>query len=183
MKAFLRDTGATIILAAVIFLGLQTTVDSIVVEGPSMQPNFYTGQRLLVNKAIYKFSDPQRGDVIILRSPNGDNSDFIKRIIGLPGETVEIKDETVYIRTEGDEVFPLDEPYIAKQSRKAFGSDQIPENEYFVLGDNRNNSSDSRSGWTVPFPNIIGKAWVSVWPPERWGLVVNYLTNEQRKSY
>ena len=182
MKAFLRDAGATIILAAVIFLGLQTTIDSMVVDGPSMQPNFYTGQRLLVNKAIYKFSDPQRGDVIILRSPNGDNSDFIKRIIGLPGETVEIISEKVSIRTEDGEVFPLDEPYITKQSPKAFRSDKIPENEYFVLGDNRNNSDDSRSGWTVPREDIVGKAWLSVWPPDMWGLAANYPLQKQVDS-
>ncbi len=174
MMTFLRDAGATVILAAVIFLGLQTTVESIIVDGPSMEPNFHNGQRLIINKAIYKFNGPQRGDVIIFQSPNGDHSDYIKRVIGLPGETVMIKDETVSILREDGEVFPLDEPYIAKQSRKAFSGEKIPENEYFVLGDNRTNSDDSRSGWTVPRQNIVGKSWLSVWPPDVWGLVAHY---------
>ena len=182
MKAFLRDIITTLILAAAIFLGLRTTVDSIAVDGPSMQPNFHDEQRLIINKAIYKFREPERGDVIIFHSPDNSGDDYIKRIIGLPGESVVIKNSTVYIRQKDGNLLPLDEPYITKQAKKAFSGEEIPENEYFVMGDNRNNSDDSRSGWTLPRENIIGKAWLSVWPPDYWGLAANYPLQEQIDS-
>ncbi|MFC2011213.1 signal peptidase I [Chloroflexota bacterium] len=174
MKSFLRDTLATLVMAGVIFFGLQFTVDSIIVDGPSMNPNFHTGQRLVVNKVFYKIHEPERGDVIILHSPNGGQGDLIKRIIGLPGESVEIKDGVVYIYKEDGTVLPLDEPYITEQAENAYKRGKIPENEYFVLGDNRNISDDSRHGWTLSFQNIVGKVWLSIWPSDKWGLVANY---------
>jgi len=142
-----------------------------------MEPNFQEGQRILVNKVIYKFHKPERGDVIILHPPPSHSPKaipFIKRIIGLPGESVEIKEGIVYIHTEDGNVLPLDEPYITKPATRPFKGNTIPENEYFVLGDNRYNSDDSRSGWTLPRQDIIGKAWISIWPPDRWGLIANY---------
>ncbi|MFC2035672.1 signal peptidase I [Chloroflexota bacterium] len=174
MRTFLRETLITVLIAAVIFFGLQTTIQSFVIYHPSMEPNFVEKQRLLVNKVVYNFHDPERGDVIILRNPSNPNEDYIKRIIGLPGESVEIKEGTVYIHKNDDTEFPLDEPYIAEPPGQAFNGDIIPENEYFVLGDNRNNSVDSRSGWTVLRQNIIGKAWLLIWPPDSWGLAANF---------
>ena len=132
----------------------------------------------MIDKTIYKFRDPQRGDVIIFHSPTNEHSDYIKRIIGLPGESVEIKDETVYIRQKDGDVLPLDEPYIRKPPRYTFPQHKVTENDYFVLGDNRNNSNDSHNGWTVPRQNIIGKAWLSIWPPDEWGLASNYSFKE-----
>ncbi len=174
MKAFLRDILTTLIIAAVIFFGLQATVQSFVVVYSCMEPNFQEGQWLLVNKVVYKFHAPQRGDVVIFHSPNSEQDDYIKRIIGLPGESVEIKEGTVYIHKEDGIVLPLDEPYVTRPANQPFKGDIIPEGEYFVLGDNRNNSGDSRYGWTVPRQNIIGKAWLSIWPPDKWGLAANY---------
>ncbi len=174
MRAFLRDSLITLIIAAVIFFGLQATVQSFVVDGPSMNPNFDDGQRLLVNKVVYKFHEPERGDVIVFHPPNNQQGDYIKRIIGLPGESVEIKEGMVYIHKKDGNVFSLDEPYVTYQAEYPFKGDTIPENEYFVLGDNRNNSGDSRTGWTVPRQNIIGKALLSIWPPHKWGLAANY---------
>lgn len=174
MKAFFRDFLTTLILAAVIFLGLQVTVDKFVVDGPSMLPNFHSGQQLVVNKVVYKFHEPERGDVVIFRPPNNEQEDYIKRIIGLPGESIEITDGTVYIHKKDGKVMLLPEPYITEAAKNDFKGDKIPASEYFVLGDNRNNSSDSRYGWTLPRQNIIGKAWLSVWPPEEWGLAANY---------
>lgn len=174
MKAFFRDTLMTLLIAAVIFFGLQVTVQSFIVDGPSMNPSFHTGQRLLINKIVYKIHDPERGDIVIFRSPNSQQDDYIKRIIGLPGESVEIKDGVVYIHKENGNVLPLDEPYITEQAKDDYTGGKISENEYFVLGDNRNNSSDSRHGWTLPRQNIIGKVWLSTWPPDEWGLVANY---------
>ncbi len=97
MRAFLRDTVMTLIIAALIFFGLQAVVQSFIVDGPSMTPNFHDGQRVVVNKAVYRFHEPERGDVIIFRSPNSQQDDYIKRIIGLPGESVEIREGIVYI--------------------------------------------------------------------------------------
>ena len=192
MKIFFRDLLATLLIAVVIFFGLRTTVQSIIVEGPSMDFSFHDGQRIIVNKVaydfkmdgkiFYRFHEPQRGDVIILDPSTFNNpmiTPFIKRIIGLPGESVEIKDGIVYIHQGDGNTIALDEPYITNQASCSFKGDEIPENEYFVLGDNRNNSDDSRNDWTVPRDHIIGKAWLSIWPPEKWGPAANYPLQEQ----
>lgn len=144
--------------------------------------NFQDGQRVLVNKVVYEFHEPERGDVIVFAPPEFHNqkvTPFIKRIIGLPGESVEIKEGTLYIHTKNSKIMPLDEPYIAEKSTSFFKGGVIPKNEYFVLGDNRKNSSDSRRGWTVPRQNITGKTWLTIWPPGKWGLAANYSLQEQ----
>lgn len=174
MITFLRDILVTFVIAALIFFGLQFTVESFIVEGPSMQPGFQNGQRLIVNKIVYRLHEPERGDVIVFKPPNNGQEDYIKRIIGLPGEYVEMKERKVYINKANGDMLLLDEPYIKEQTNKAFRGDKIPENEYFVLGDNRNNSEDSRAGWTLPGENIIGKAWLSIWPPDKWGVITDY---------
>ncbi|MFC1982219.1 signal peptidase I [Chloroflexota bacterium] len=138
MKGFIRQALTTILIALVIFLGLQTTLQSSIVLGSSMGPNFETGQRLIVDKVTYRFGDVKRGDVVILRPPSNSSVDYIKRVIALPGETVEIKDGLVYI--DGD---PLSEPYIFDSPRYIMKAVEIPEGYCFVLGDNRNSSNDS----------------------------------------
>ncbi len=140
-----------------------------------MEPSLQNGQQLLINKFLYYFREPERGDVIILHPPppyNPETTPFIKRIIALPGDTIEIKNGAVYVNS-----LKLDEPYIKEPPAYNFQQKKIPENEYFVLGDNRNNTNDSHNGWTVPRQNIIGKAWLSIWPPGEWGLVPNYSLN------
>lgn len=174
MKAVVRDILVTLAIAAVIFLALRTSIQSFDIEQPSMQPNFYAGQRVLVNKLVYRFGEPQRGDVIIFQSPISQQGNLIKRVIGLPGESVEIKDGIVYIHKQDGQVLALNEPYVKEPARNDFTGSQIPENTYFVLGDNRNISDDSRYGWVVPRQNIIGKAWLITWPPSAWGLAANY---------
>jgi len=176
MRAFLREILGALILAVVIFFLLQATVQSFIVVGASMEPSFKEGQRLLTNKVVYKFYEPERGDVIVFHPTNNRRADYIKRIIALPGESVEIKQGTVYIHEEDGNILPLDEPY--EPPSRDFRGDIIPEDEYFVLGDNRNNSNDSRNGWTVLRQNIIGKAWLKIWPPDEWGLVANYSLEE-----
>ena len=176
MRTLFREILGTILLAIVIFILLQTTVQSFIVEGPSMEDSFHNGQRLLIikDKVAYAFHEPERGDVTIFHPPGNRRGDYIKRIIGLPGDTVEVKEQAVYINgTELDEHYVKDPPgYTLKLTK-------VPENNYFVLGDNRNNSSDSHSGWMVPRQNIIGKAWLSIWPPEKWGLVPDYPLEKQ----
>ena len=174
MKAFLREILGTLILAIIVFFLLRVTVQSSVVLYSSMEPTLQEGQWILVNKVTYHFRQPQRGDVIIFPNPNNPDENYIKRIIGLPGETLEMKEGMVYIQKEDGTFLTLDEPYIQQISDPSFEGDIIPEDEYFVLGDNRNNSIDSRQGWTVERKSVMGKAWLSIWPPSKWGLVSNY---------
>ncbi len=178
MKAFLRDILITLIIAAAISFGLRAVISQPIVISSSMEPTLQIGQRLIVTKIIYFFHEPERGDIITFYPPNNQNEEYIKRIIGKPGESVEIKEGTVYIHKESGTVLSLDEPYIIELAKQPFKGGTIPKNEYFVLGDNRNNSGDSRTGWTVPRQNIIGKAWLSVWPPDKWGLAANYSFQE-----
>ena len=174
MKTFLREVIITIILALIIFFVARATIQTFVVVMSSMEPSFYEGQRLVVNKAVYIFSDPERGDVVIFRAPNGRQDDFIKRVIALPDDTVEVKNGAVYING-----VKLDEPYIESPPNYTLAEREVPKNSYFVLGDNRNRSNDSHHGWLLPRENIIGKAWLSTWPPSDWGLVPDYNLEEQ----
>ncbi len=177
MKSFLRDIVTTLVLALVLFFALQATLQSFIVVGHSMEPSFYEEQRLIVNRIAYRFQAVDRGDVVVFHAPNNQRGDYIKRIIALPYESVEIKEGKVYIHRDG-EVFQLDEPYIGVPPRYDFRSGTIQEGEYFVLGDNRNNSNDSHNGWMVEDKDIIGRAWISIWPPEQWGLAPNYSLSE-----
>ncbi len=169
MKKLVIEIIGTLLAGVVIFVLINVSVQYSIVEGSSMEPNLHNGQRLLINKIAY--SNPQRGDVIIFPPPHVANpeDDFIKRIIGMPGEIIEIKDGVVYINDS-----PLDEPYIVDNAGIDLPLTVVPDGEYFVLGDNRGNSSDSRGGWTVPGEDIVGKAWLSIWPPSEWGLAPNY---------
>ncbi|MFC1860221.1 signal peptidase I [Chloroflexota bacterium] len=178
MKAFLRELLVIVVVAIIVFFLLQTTIQKASVNGYSMEPSFQDEQQLLINKVVYYLHEPERGDVIILHPPappySPDEAPFIKRIIALPSDIVEITQRTVYVNG-----IKLDEPYIKEPPYYNLPQQEIHENEYFVLGDNRNITSDSHNGWTVPRQNIIGKAWLSIWPPGEWGLVPNYALNEQ----
>jgi signal peptidase I len=165
----LREVGITIIIAVAVFLLLRLTVQSYTVVMSSMEPNFHDGECIMVNKVGYRSSGPQRGDVIIFNPPFTSPHPFIKRVIGLPGETVEIKNEKVFI-----DGIPLEEEYIMAPPNYTMPATKVPENEYLVLGDNRNRSNDSHNDWTVPQDNIIGRAWFTYWPPSKWRVVEHY---------
>ena len=174
MKKFAREIAITIIIALVIFFLARTSIQTYQVFMTSMEPNFTEGDRVVVNKAVYWFGGPQRGDVIIFEEPTGSNEDFIKRIIGIPGDVIEIRNQIVYVNG-----ISLDEPYIATPPAYTMPPTTVPENSYFVLGDNRNSSNDSHNGWFVDAEKIHGKAWLITWPPDSWEVVPNYELNEQ----
>ena len=187
-KALVWEIAQTVLLTIAIFLAVRLVVQNFRVEGASMDPTLRSGQFLLINKVSYThvegtpldpivpttergsihyvFGGPNRGDVIVFRSPGSADKDFIKRVIGLPGETVKIVEGRVYINGK-----MLDEPYIFHRATYDLDSKKVPSDSFFVLGDNRPNSSDSHLGWFVPADSIIGRAWISYWPPSLWGFV------------
>ncbi len=175
MKNALRDLLIMTVIAVGVFVVLRTTVQTFIIYGPSMQPSFWEQQRLLVNKVVYRMHDPERFDVVIFHPPHDPSaSPYIKRIIGLPGEYVELIDGKVLIHQPDGNVFELDEPYTNEPAKRNYKSTVIGEGEYFVLGDNRNNTNDSRNGWMADAGAFVGKAWLSIWPPTRWGITHNY---------
>jgi signal peptidase I len=169
MKSFFKELVITIGLALAIFLLLQTTIQSSIVEGSSMQPGLENNQRLIVVKAVYYFREPQRGDIIIIHPPNQPEKQWVKRVIGMPGDTVEIKDHIVYVNGAA-----LTEPYIKDEPNYTMKPYTVEENHYFVLGDNRNNSTDSHYRWTVDKKSVVGEAWLRFWPLNQWGIVHGY---------
>lgn len=164
----LREALETILPAILIALLINLFVGQATrVEGQSMEPNLHTDQRLVVEKVSYRFHGPQRFDVVVLRLPGQGEELLIKRVIGLPGETVEIKNGHVYINGQ-----QLEEPFTTGETRPGrYTRLTVPPLHVFVLGDNRNHSNDSRSFGPVPINNIVGRAWLSYWPPEEIGLV------------
>ena len=169
---FLRDFIAPILVGLAVFALFQAMVGSFKVYGSSMLPTIEEGDYIMVSKATYFFHEPQRGDIIVLRSTQNPDSDLIKRIIAVPGDTIEIRDDTVFVNGTA-----LVEPYTLEPPHYLVFPEEIPSGQYFVLGDNRNNSSDSHRGWTVPRENIVGKAWITYWPPYRWDTIEHHLLN------
>ena len=165
--AFAWETIKVVVISLAIILPIRYyLVQPFFVKGASMEPNFEDGDYLLVDELSYRFSFPERGDVIIFRYPNDPSQFFIKRIIGLPSETIEIKDNTVKIYNKDiPEGFVLDEKYSAPD-QKTLGNAvvRIDDNEYFVLGDNRLQSSDSRRWGMVNKSLITGRAFLRPWP-------------------
>ncbi len=163
-----REIVETLLLAGILYLIINTTTGRFQVRGSSMEPTLHDGQYLVVGKVAYWLHPPERGDVIVFLPPHHPDEDYIKRVIGLPGEQVEIRRGKVFVQG-----VPLDEPYIGEEGFYS-GTWQLGPGEYFVLGDNRQNSSDSHNWGVLPLENIVGKAWLCYWPPEDWGLVGHY---------
>lgn len=177
-RGFSREIIETIVLIGAIYALVNLASVRFIVEGPSMQPTFHTGQVLVVSRVNYLLGDPHRGDIVVFNPPNQSSPDdppYIKRVIGLPGDTVEIRNTKVYIN--GVE---LDEPYINEPCDSSHCQDNtwtLGPDQYFMMGDNRNHSSDSRGFQTpVTRERIIGEALVRYWPPSDWGIVnrINY---------
>ena len=201
-KSFFRELPFLIVVALALALLVKTfLVQAFYIPSESMEPTLHgcdgcRGDRVLVNRLVYRFREPVRGEVIVFqgRRAGPDNRgvvgrvadfftqglgvsrpsdpDFIKRIMGMPGETLEVRDGVVLItRTDGKKL-SLSEPYVHVQETRPFGTAKVPPGEYFVMGDNRTHSGDSRYGLgTIPRADIVGKAFVKIWPPGRMGRI------------
>jgi signal peptidase I len=167
-ELLIREIVETLLLTMFIFWIVNTATGRFRIEGYSMIPTLQEGEYVIIDKLSYYLSDPERGDVIVLHFPNDRSRDFIKRVMGVPGDHIEIGDGQVRINGT-----VLDEPYI-NADPSYNGTWDVPEDSYFVLGDNRNNSSDSHNWSFLPRDDVVGKAWVIYWGPENWGLVAHY---------
>lgn len=160
----------TIIALAIVVPIRLFVAQPFVVSGTSMDPTFYDGEYLIVNQFSYHFSDPTRGQVVIFRNPKNESVFFIKRIIGLPGETVVIDDTQVIIKNQKHpDGFVLKEPYLGTVSSGKM-SVTLNKDQYFVMGDNRRYSSDSRSWGTLPRADIVGTPLIRLFPLNRIGI-------------
>ena len=162
---FFIDLVETLVLSVALFLGINAVTARVLVEGFSMRPTLDNGQYILVNKMAFNSSLPDYGDIIVFHFPVDPDQDFIKRVVGLPGDEITIRNGEVIVNG-----FSLEEPYIAAEPRY-IGHWTVPVGEVFVLGDNRNNSSDSHTWGPVPMENVVGKAILVYWPPPDWQLI------------
>ena len=183
MARVLREIVEAVVLAVVVFMLLQATVRNFKVDGSSMDPTLMDGEFLLVNRLVYLRIDrerlakivpfwrvreespryaihaPKRGEIIVFQFPLDPNKDFVKRVVGLPGETIEMRDGRVFVNGG-----LLEEPYLTVKDRSNAAPVRLKEGEYYVLGDNRSHSNDSRSWGAVPEANLRGKVWMVYWP-------------------
>lgn len=197
VRNIVKDMLETAIFIVLIFLIVRGIVQNFKIEGSSMEPSLHSGQYILVNKliyfnfdvnaplrllpgnadlpprVIYPFHQPQRGDIVVFEYPGDVRKDYIKRVIGLPGETIEIRDGSVYVNGQ-----LLDEPYLqgavticSINNPCSQGPVVVPHDAIFVMGDNRSNSSDSREWDALPLDHVIGQAWILYYPVSDWGVV------------
>jgi len=162
-KPLWRDWVETLLTTILIFCLVEHFVcQGFKVYGSCMEPNLFTGERLLGNKLAYHLHNVHRGDIVVFRPPHRPDTPFIKRVVALPGETVEIRHSQVYI-----DGIALSEPYLRYMWRDTRPAERIPEGYLFVMGDNRDNSDDSRRWGDVPVKNVEAKAWLRYWPLKR----------------
>ena len=166
-RSALRELVETIVITLLLYLLVRTFLfENYKVVGRSMEQTLNNDQFVVVNKLGYRLHEPQRGDIIVFRDWASDDRKLIKRVIGLPGETVEIRNGQTFVNGT-----MLDEPYIDLPGRDTRPATPVPEDHYYVLGDNRSDSQDSRSRGVLDSDNIVGKAWLTYWPPDHWGIV------------
>lgn len=175
LGTFFLDIIETIVIALAIFVVVYLfLVQPHQVKGSSMFPRFHDGEYILTNKVSYRLHSPQRGDVVVFKSPQNPEVDFIKRIIGLPGDRVKVMNGKIYVNGVFlDESVYLPSDFVTNAGAFAKEGQEVtvPEEEYFSIGDNRNHSSDSREWGFVPVNDIVGKAWLRYWPLNRLGFV------------
>lgn len=164
-KKAIFEWGRTIIIAvALVFLFRHFVAEAFYIPSESMEPTLEVGDRLYVEKLSYQFGDIKRGDIVVFTPPPSaklppDEDHLIKRVIGLPGETIKVENGIVYVNDK-----PLEEPYEMEKPTMTTPPTTIPDGQIFVMGDNRNNSNDSRYWGTLPIENVVGKAFVRYYP-------------------
>lgn len=208
VRGVVRELFETALFVLLVFLIVRGVVQNFKIEGQSMEPNLHTSQFILVNKIVYfhfdtnaplrllpgngdlpanivyPFHMPQRGDIVVFEYPRDYRKDYIKRVIGLPGDRIQVKDGRVYVNET-----PLYEPYLVDSTDCRLGDAcansavvTVPPGSLYVFGDNRPNSSDSREWAELPLDRVIGKAWVSYWPISEWSVIQHATYPELGKS-
>ena len=165
LKRIVLDILETLILAVVLYFGINAVSVRVRVDGFSMNPTLQDGEYILVNRLAYKIGHPVRGDIVVFSFPMDPKQDLIKRVIGLPGESIFVQDGKVMING-----VPLEEPYIAAPPIYN-GTWEVPKGQLFVLGDNRNESKDSHEWGLLPIENVVGRAVLIYWPPPEWQVI------------
>jgi signal peptidase I len=196
MRLVLREVLETLLFTLLIFFLVRSVIQNFKVDGTSMEPTLHSGQYIMVNRLVYVHFDintfrrwlpgsrdvepnlaylfhlPRRGDIVVFEYPRDTSRDYIKRVIGLPGETIDVRNGQVYV-----DGVPLEEPYLPESTVTRKGSVslpmKVPHNAVFVMGDNRENSSDSRNWGPLPLERIVGKAWFTYWPRDHWGTIAH----------
>ena len=167
-RAGFTELCLTILIAFVLVFGFVRpfVLEAFRIPSESMVPTLEVGDRVFVNKFIYRFAEPERGDVVVFESVNGGEEDLIKRVVGVAGDSVEVRNGTLLVNGEDRE-----EPYLNRNLpfNDSYGPSEVPEGHVFVMGDNRANSADSRVFGPLPIENIEGEAFVRFWPPLRIG--------------
>ncbi len=178
VAVFLLEIVQIVVVSAAIIIPVRYfLIQPFYVQGASMEPNFYDSEYLIIDEITYRFNPPVRGDIIVFRYPRDPRQFFIKRVIGLPGETVQVDDGKVKIINEAHpDGVVLDEPYLSVATTAGGTLVHLGADEYFVLGDHRNASMDSRSFGAIPASAIVGRVWVR-------GLPINRLTLFETPSY
>ena len=164
-KRFFLDIFETLILAVILFVGINAVSARVRVDGFSMRPTLDDGEFVLVSKLSYKFGDFNHGDIIVFHFPLNPQEELIKRVIGVPGDTIRVQDQRVFVNGQ-----QLNETYIAHPPQYS-GEWTVPDGYLFVLGDNRNNSNDSKDWGMLPQENVVGKAILIYWPPPMWNVL------------
>jgi len=165
---FLLELVEILFIAGALFLAVNTATARVRVESISMEPNLYEGEFVVVNRLAYRWGSPQRGDIIVFHFPNNPQKRYIKRIIGVEGDVVSVTDGQVFVND-----LPLYEPYLAS-APSYVGEWVVGPGELFVLGDNRNNSNDSKNWGTLKMDAVVGKAIFIYWPLSNLGLIPHY---------
>ncbi|NTV63069.1 MAG: signal peptidase I [Oscillochloris sp.] len=199
VRSVVRELLETAIFILLIFFIVRGIVQNFKIEGSSMEPTLHSGEYILVNKLIYfhfdlnaplrllpgqeklaqkiiyPFHQPRQGDIVVFEYPRDVSKDYIKRVIGLPGDTLEIRDGKVFVNGERlNETYLNNETFCMEERICGNGPFTIPEGTIFVMGDNRGNSSDSREWDSLPLDRVVGQAWITYYPINRWGLVPHH---------
>ena len=167
IKTFGRELLESVLPALVIVLVVNVFLAQATrVEGQSMVPNLHNNERLIIEKVTYRFHEPQAGDIVVLKRPNRVGEPLIKRIVGVPGQTIEIQEGLVFVDGK-----PYEEPYLDQATWGKMEPVIVPEEHLFVLGDNRGASNDSRAFGVISYDDVVGRAWFRYWPLSEMGSV------------